>query len=155
MEAAVTIPLLFLLVLILLQSGIVLYDRIVMGDAAAQGCRVLATSTDGSESAEEFVLRRLGAVPQQDLFHVHGGEECSWRVECIGSSAADVVRVKVTNEVRPVPLIGAGVSLLNVLNERGNLEFSVEVSMPVRQAWLAGAEVGVVPAGWIGAWLDE
>ena len=49
-EAAVVIPVLFLLLLMLLQPGIVLYDRIVMGSAAAEACRLLATSTDARGS---------------------------------------------------------------------------------------------------------
>ncbi len=38
-EAAFALPVLFLLVLLLVQPGIVLYDRMVMASAAAEGCR--------------------------------------------------------------------------------------------------------------------
>ncbi|MGN1361061.1 MAG: TadE/TadG family type IV pilus assembly protein [Eggerthellaceae bacterium] len=44
-EAAVMIPLLFGGMLMLLQPGILLYDRVVMEGAAAEGCRVLATAS--------------------------------------------------------------------------------------------------------------
>ena len=45
MEAAVLIPVLFTALLLLLQPGILLYDRMVMQGAAAEGCRLLATKT--------------------------------------------------------------------------------------------------------------
>ena len=45
-EAAIAIPVMFLLLLLLIQPGIVLYDRLVMGNAAAEACRLLATATD-------------------------------------------------------------------------------------------------------------
>ncbi len=42
-EAAFAVPVLMVLVLVLVQPGIILYDRIVMEGAAAAGCRLLAT----------------------------------------------------------------------------------------------------------------
>lgn len=44
-EAAALIPVLFILLLLLLQPSILLFDRIVMKNAAAEGCRLLATKT--------------------------------------------------------------------------------------------------------------
>ena len=41
-EAALVIPVLFVLLLLLLQPGIVLYDRMVMRGAAAEACRPLS-----------------------------------------------------------------------------------------------------------------
>ncbi len=49
-EAAFLVPVLFIVLLLLLQPGILLYDRIVMQGAAAQGCRLLATSTQAGGS---------------------------------------------------------------------------------------------------------
>ena len=67
-EAAVLIPVLFTALLLLLQPGILLYDRMVMQGAAAEGCRLLATKTaaqgDMDGSCEAFVRHRLGAVPR-------------------------------------------------------------------------------------------
>lgn len=40
--------------------GIVLYDRMVMAGAAAEGCRLLATSDGDAATCEEYVRRRLG-----------------------------------------------------------------------------------------------
>lgn len=149
------IPVLLAVILLLVQPGIVLYDRIVMKDAAAQGCRVLATLSADDGTAEAFVRRRLGSVPQQDAFHVHGGDGCSWRIEFAGGPASDKVAVTVGNEIKPLPLIGFGAALLGVVNDAGNLEFEVRVEMPVRDGWLAGVSAGSDPSSWIGAWVDD
>ena len=78
-EAAVALPVVFLLVLLLVQPGIVLYDRMVMAGAAAEGCRLLATSDGDAATCEEYVRRRLGAIPPFDVFHVHDSG-CTWEV---------------------------------------------------------------------------
>ena len=49
-EAAFLFPVVFVLVLLLVQPGILLYDRIVMEGAAADACRLLATKTDAPVS---------------------------------------------------------------------------------------------------------
>ena len=103
-EAAVALPVVFLLVLLLVQPGIVLYDRMVMAGAAAEGCRLLATSDGDAATCEEYVRRRLGAIPPLDVFHVHDSG-CTWEVRCEGGGAADVARVTVRTEVRPLPLL--------------------------------------------------
>ena len=59
-EAAVALPVVFLLVLLLVQPGIVLYDRMVMAGAAAEGCRLLATSDGDAATCEEYVCRAWG-----------------------------------------------------------------------------------------------
>jgi len=153
-EAAVALPVLFLLMLMLLQPGIVLYDRLVMGGAAAEGCRLLATATgDMSGSCEAFIRHRLAAVPQHDCFHVHGGD-CSWDIELSGDEAAQEVTVRIGNELRPLPLLDAGARLLGLTNGRGNLEIEESVTMPTQPAWAAGSEAGLSPADWIGAWAS-
>ena len=85
-EAAVALPVVFLLVLLLVQPGIVLYDRMVMAGAAAEGCRLLATSDGDAATCEEYVRRRLGAIPPLDVFHVHDSG-CTWEVRCEGGDA--------------------------------------------------------------------
>ena len=156
-EAAVIIPVLFLLMLMLLQPGIVLYDRIVMGNAAAEGCRLLATSTDAlgsmQGSCEAFVRHRLAAVPQHDCFHVHRGG-CSWDIETTGDEASGAVTVRIGNELRPLPLFDMGSRLLGITNGRGNLEIEESVTIPVQPDWVASSPSGTVPADWIGAWAS-
>ena len=70
-EAAFLLPVLFVGLLLLMQPGILLYDRLVMQAAASEGCRLLATKTaaagDMAESCEAFVRHRLGAIPSRLL----------------------------------------------------------------------------------------
>ncbi len=151
-EAAVAIPVLFLLLLLLLQPGIILYDRLVMGNAAAEGCRLLATATgDMAGSCEAFVRHRLSAVPQHDCFHVHQGD-CSWRIELAGDESSESVSVRIVNELRPLPLFDAGARLLGLANANGNLEIEEVVTMQTQPGWVASSELGLAPSSWIGAW---
>lgn len=79
-EAALLIPALLISLLLLIQPGILLYTRMVMEGAAAEGCRVLATASsleENTATVEDFVKRRLASVPQQENFHVHD-PSCSW-----------------------------------------------------------------------------
>ena len=151
-EAAVAIPVAFLLLLLLLQPGIVLYDRLVMGNAAAEGCRLLATATgDMAGSCEAFIRHRLAAVPQHDCFHVHEGG-CSWDIRLDGGETAQAATVTIRNELRPLPLFDAGARLLGMTNGRGNLEIEESVTMQVQPDWAASSELGLAPSSWVGAW---
>lgn len=153
-EAAVAIPVLFLLLLLLLQPGIVLYDRLVMANAAAEGCRLLATATgDMGDSCEAFIRHRLAAVPQHDCFHVHRGS-CSWDIELLGDESSQEVTVRIGNELRPLPLLDAGSRLLGLANASGNLEIWESVTMRSQPNWVASSELGLAPSSWIGAWLS-
>lgn len=153
-EAAVAIPVLFLLLLLLLQPGIILYDRLVMANAAAEGCRLLATATgDMSGSCEAFVRHRLAAVPQHDCFHVHQGD-CSWNIELLGDESSQEVTVSIENELRPLPLFDAGSKLLGLANANGNLEIAESVTMRTQPDWVTSSELGLDPSSWIGAWLS-
>lgn len=153
-EAAVAIPVLFLLLLLLLQPGIILYDRLVMANAAAEGCRLLATATgDMGGSCEAFVRHRLAAVPQHDCFHVHQGD-CSWNIELLGDESSQEVTVSIENELRPLPLFDAGSKLLGLANVNGNLEIAESVTMRTQPDWVTSSELGLDPSSWIGAWLS-
>ena len=66
-EAALLIPALLISLLLLIQPGILLYTRMVMEGAAAEGCRVLATASsleENTETVEGFIKRRLASVPK-------------------------------------------------------------------------------------------
>ena len=156
LEAAFTIPVLFVLMLLLLQPGIILYDRVVMKAAAAEGCRLLATKGDAAGSmdavCEAYIRHRLASVPQHDCFHVHRGS-CSWAIELSGGESSSRVSVRITNEVHPLPLFDGASTLLGLTNARGNLPISVEASLPTQPAWTASAPAGMDPSGWVGAWL--
>lgn len=156
-EAAVVIPVLFLLLLMLLQPGIVLYDRLVMGNAAAEACRVLATGTDSfgsmSRSCEAFVRHRLAAVPGHSCFHVHEGG-CSWDIQLIGSESSSTVTVRIGNDLRPLPLFDAAAKLAGMADARGNVHIEESVTLPTQPSWAASSDLGLTPSAWIGGWLE-
>lgn len=149
-EAAVAIPLVFLMVLLLVQPAIILYDRMVMASAAAEGCRLLATGAT-SDEVDAYVRRRLGAVPEQDLFHVHGGE-CTWEVQCDGGGAADQSWVTVRTQVRPLPLFDGGAVLAGLANEKGYLTVEVMAAAPTRPSWAQQSLGGATPGDRAGDW---
>lgn len=154
-EAAFLLPVLLGCVLLMLQPGILLYDRLVMQGAAAAGCRVLATQPAGDPEGlcREYVLRRLGAVPPVSCFHVHDGG-CSWEVELSGSEVSDVVQVTVRNKVKPLPLIGFSAGLLGMTDGSGALTVEVSASQATQPSWTRSSEVGTDPSAWSGAWLS-
>ncbi len=149
-EAAFALPILMLLVLLLLQPGIILYDRIVMQGAAADGCRLLATTASGNASTnEDYIRRRLSAVPQIDQFHVHSSG-CSWQIELSGDEASDEVTVRISTEVKPLPLLDFGMALAGFTNENGNLRIEVESTETTQPDWVADAAEGRNPSAWPG-----
>lgn len=149
-EAAFALPVLLVLVLMLLQPAILLYDRMVMANAAAEGARFLSTGQAGSQEVEDFVRRRLGAVPPQDLFHCHDGG-CSWQVESTGGEASEEAYVRIRNELKPLPLIDYGANLLGLTNGAGRFEVEVEVVAPTQPSWAFGSSLGMDPQGWVTA----
>ena len=155
MEGAFAIPLVFLLLLLLLQPGILLYDRMVMNAAAAEGCRMLATrSADAGVDAaayEEAIRRHLGAIPQQENFHRHR-DGCSWDIELAGDEHSAEVRVRIAGSVRLLPLLDAGGTLMGIGDGVGNIVLEVEASAPAQDAWVAGSEFGMSPTAWVGKW---
>ena len=151
-EAAFALPVLMTVILLLVQPGIVLYDRIVMESAATEACRLLATTAQTERSTvEAFLRRRLSAVPEQDLFHRHS-DGCTWSIEMEGCETTTEVTVFIANEVRPVPLIDVGAGLLGLTNANGSLEITVEVTLPVQPSWTSGVEGGLWPRGWVNRW---
>ena len=135
-EAAVALPVVFLLVLLLVQPGIV------------------ATSDGDAATCDEYVRRRLGAIPPLDVFHVHDSG-CTWEVRCEGGGAADVARVTVRTEVRPLPLLDGGATLLGMVNERGNLVVEVTATAPTRASWAQESLNGASVNGKAGEWRHE
>lgn len=151
-EAAFLVPVIFVALLLLLQPGILLYDRIVMQGAAAQGCRLLVTSTQAggasAASCEDLVKRWLGAVPPHDLFHVHE-PSCTWEVVCEGDEYAGEVAVSIQTKVRPLPLIGAVAAYAGAVDGDGNLTVAVRETASTQPAWAQAS--GISPGAWVGA----
>ena len=151
-EAAFLVPVLLGGVLLLVQPGIILYDRIVMQAAAVEGCRLLATapSAETGDMAEDYVRRRLGAVPPLEVFHVHEGG-CTWDISLSGSETSGEVSVTIATEVRALPLIDFAARAFGLADGDGNLRVEVSATMPTRAAWAVDAAPGS-PAEWPGAW---
>lgn len=148
-EAAFALPVFMLLALLLLQPGIVLYDRVVMQGAASEGCRLLATSTSSnSQTNEDYIRRRLSAIPQLDQFHVHSSG-CTWDISMAGDESAQSVSVQITTELKPLPLLDFGMTLLGLLNANGNLEITTSANAKARADWIASSADGTDPSGWV------
>lgn len=126
-EAAMMIPVIFLLILILVQPGIVFYDLVIMKSATAETCRVLATANDVEKNSlcEQFIRRRLGAIPQQDNFHVHSSG-CSYEFNFEGSASSREVTVSAVNKIKVLPLINFFMEGLGMLDS--DKCYSIKVS---------------------------
>lgn len=151
-EAAFVIPLMFLLMLILLQPGIVLYDYLVMNNAAAEGVRLAATTgqSEFEQNCIEFIKHRLSAIPQQSLFHVHN-ETCSYEISVIGGETAESSEVRIVNELQPLPLFDMALSLLGATNDAGNIELTVRHVQRNQPEWVAASVTGA-SADWVENW---
>ena len=149
-EGAFLIPVILLMLLLLIQPGILLYDRMVMQAAASEGCRLIATrpAGDSLDAYKAFVLRRLGSVPRQDNFHVHEGG-CTWVVEFAGDENSNEVRVDIENQVKPLPFFDFAAKALGVLNESGNYFQKVSVSASTKSAWVSSSGEGSSPQEWV------
>lgn len=154
-EAAFSLPVVFLLLLMLAQPAIVLYDRIVMENAAAESCRMLTTagSAEKGTIAEDCVRRRLASIPQVAWFHVHDGE-CSYKITLSGGESAKSVEVTIKNELAPLPLIDGAATLFGATNNKGHLVITVTKSLPTQPSWVRDAMGDKAPDAWIGAWHD-
>lgn len=156
-EAAFLIPTLLLTLLMLIQPAILLYTRMVMEGAAAEGCRVLATESaleQNTETVEDFIKRRLASVPQQESFHVHQ-PDCTWIISKSGNENASEVSVEISNEIRPLPLFDFGLAALGVLNENGNYQLKVSKQLKTKAAWVQASGMGNDPEQWISRWQDS
>lgn len=107
-EAALLLPVLMVLMALLVQPACLLYTRCVMQSAAAEGCRLVATSTRAAGAAPQaqcaYVLRRLAAVPDAPIFHEGG--EAGWEIELSGSTSAHAASARITTTARPLPFVG-------------------------------------------------
>ena len=131
-------PVVMLLLALLLQPAIMLYVRTVMGQAAAEGTRVLATREAGSTADDEavraFVVRRLSAVPDTPTFHVGG--EAGWEVTLPGDASSGVA-VEVVGRVRPLPVVGVVASAFGE-TDGDDVVLRVRATGGARPGWLEG-----------------
>ena len=134
-EAALLLPVLMVCLALLVQPMCLLYTRCVMQSAAAEGCRLLATATGDTDDAacEQYVRRRLLAVPQTDVFLAG-----DWQVELQGNAESDEVGVQIVGHARPLPLVGVVAALLGPVDQAGNVELKVSVTRCARPGWVEG-----------------
>ena len=64
-EAAFLIPVLFTVLLLSVQPGMVLYDRMVMRAAASDACRLAAAKTDAVGDSSQAVEAAIGWAPSR------------------------------------------------------------------------------------------
>jgi len=152
LEAAFLIPIVFVLLLLLIQPGILLYNRMVMQAAASEGCRLLATKTDvagsSDEKCEAYILRRLGSIPPQENFHIHDGG-CAWEIEMVGNESSLEVEVTIKNKAKLLPLLDRGARLIGISDSSGQYAQEVTVRMPTQPSWVVGSKLGLNPQGWV------
>jgi hypothetical protein len=153
-EAALLLPLTMLLILVLCQPAILLYNRVVMENAAAEGCRLLSTRTDvgdySGEKYEGYIVRRLAAIPSTGIFHV-GAHQSDWDITLEGGESGSEVRVCIVNKVQPLPLLGWGASLLGQTDAAGLLTQTVEARAASQPGWVWNNSSGG-PADWTRQW---
>lgn len=147
-EAAFVLPVLMLLLLMMLQPGICLYDHIVMRSAAAEGCRLLATSSADASTNEDYIRRRLSAIPDIPIFHDHSGE-CSYEIEMFGDETSSEVGVRISNRMKPLPLLDLAMRLANVLDDGGYLVIEARSDMRTQPGWAASSSEGSSPREWV------
>ncbi len=143
-EAAILLPVLFVVLGLLLQPAVLLYNHCIMNAAAAEGCRLVATSTSDEASLRAYMERRLGAIPAIPMFHEGDEWDISW------SGGAGEASVSIANSVQPLPLFGITAGLMGQINASGSIEQHVEASCSSVPTWTI--EQGYDPSAWIGAW---
>lgn len=151
-EAAMIIPLLLTGMLIALQPAIVLYDRLVMEAAASEGCRVIETlpSAD-ADVAREYVERRLAAIPGISVFH--SGD---WNVEVAGAGQqGECVSVRISHELEPLPLIGAGMGMVGLAGSDGMFRQEVFRETSQHDIWALRSEFGLDFQVWVQRWDEK
>lgn len=137
-EAAFLVPVLMCVLLLMIEPGIVLYDRIVMNSAVVEGARLLSTQKDGdTKLVEDYIKRRLGAVPSVDIFHVHEGQ-CSYEIVCSGNCNSPSVSVTLKNKIKVLPLLDISLRAFGGISDDGQFEIEVTSMLPTQNTWAKG-----------------
>lgn len=147
-EAAFAIPILMVLMLLILQPAIVLYDYTVLKSASAEACRLLTTSDGSGSGSDDYVRRRLSAIPQVDIFHMHSSG-CSYEIELAGSETSEEVNVTISTKLKPLPLLDVGMSLANLVDDGGCLKVEATSSLPTQPDWVWASSNGRSPQDWV------
>lgn len=144
-EAAILLPVLFVILGLLVQPVFLLYTQSVMNAAATEACRLAATSTNSEASLRAYIERRLAAVPSLECFHA----DDSWELEWVGANTGEA-EVTITNHVKPLPLLGVVAGLACTMDEAGTIRQTAKARTTCLPSWLCQEDYD--PAQWIGAW---
>lgn len=137
-EAAFLVPVLMCVLLLMIEPGIVLYDRIVMNSAVAEGARLLSTQKDGdTKLVEDYIKRRLGAIPSVDIFHVHEGQ-CSYEIVCSGNYKSPSVSVTLKNKIKALPLLDISLRAFGGISDDGQFKIEVTSTLQTQNSWYEG-----------------
>lgn len=134
-EAAITTLFFFGIIILLVQPTIWLYTRMVMGSAAGETARVVATRTpDMSERAIGlYALRRLQAVPPVSYFRVDDGSEMEgWKVDLAGGPDAEWATVTISCKQQPMPFLGLIANVAGMTGTDGLMTMRVSASVPAK-----------------------
>lgn len=135
LEAAFMIPVLLTLILLLVQPAIIFYDLIVMNSASSEACRLASESgSQKNANIENLIRRRLSAVPQADLFHIHEGG-CTWQIKISGRGSSKV-EVSISNKLKAVPLIDVALRAFGGATRNGVIEISATSKQVVQPDWV-------------------
>lgn len=134
-EAAILLPVVMVVLALLLQPAMLLYTRVVMSGAAAEGARLATTAShDEVESlVDGYVRRRLRAVPDAACFHEGGSDAWDISVTQDGSR----VCVVIGGHARPLPLVGVTAGLVGQM-EGGRVCLSTKVERDMCAEWVGG-----------------
>ncbi|QKF07361.1 pilus assembly protein [Berryella wangjianweii] len=153
-EAAYALPMTMLLLAMLAQPSIVLYDRMVMRQAAAEGCRMLATAEPADmEAVRVAVCHRLASVPPHDAFHVAGSPD-AWDISLEGGGGSDEAAVSVGTRLRPLPFVGLTAGLMGAADGEGCVSIVERVAIDPQPSWVVGSPQGPRSQSWVGAWCS-
>lgn len=133
-EAAFMLPVLFFLMLLLMQPIIILYTKTMMASAAQETCRVVSTDFDASfDDCRQFAKRRLRAIPSLSLFHV-GGDD-SWDIQITRSKNKSVVEI--SSHAKALPLVGMSAWGVAGMDDEGII-LKVKAAQSTQPSWVKG-----------------
>ncbi len=146
-EAAFLIPVVMIVLGILLQPSILLYDRMVMEAAAGQALRILSTRPANSidEGYKDVILQQLESIPDIDIFH--SGD---WEIYIEGNESSSEVSVRIIGKVQPLPLLGIAAGAIGLLDENDMFTLEVEASSQTQPSWVF--KQGSDPSLWVDQW---
>lgn len=149
-EAALLLPTLLTVFMLMLQPCTMMYTKIVINFACSDSLRLIAfqggsQETYGQERLNEYVLHRLKAVPHIDIFHV--GKAEGWTIELSASEDGNA-QIYLSHKVKPLPLFGGLAEAFGSFDGE-YIEVHSDASANLRPSWLQGNY-----SDWIGMW-DE